>query len=159
MADGEAYMLSRDHEESKRLDVQHEFIRSLGHGHLLHPSIPRKGLQAVADVGTGTGVWLRDFAASLRSSTHSHENATFVGFDISLQQFPPVKLPGIDFVIHDITKPFPQKYHERFDLVHVRLLSYALKALDLKKAVNNVVQILRKRGTHIAPCSGALLFE
>ena len=139
----EAYMLQRDPKESMRLNGQHEFMRALSSNNLIHPSIPRKSLQAIADVGTGTGVWLQDTAHDLLTSGQPSRNIEFVGFDISPQQFPQNANKGMDFVIHSIIEPFPQQYHERFDLVHVRLLSYAIKARDLLKAVENVVEILR----------------
>ena len=134
-------MLSRDHEESERLDAQHHFARALAHGHLIQPSIPRSNLQTIADVGTGTGVWLREAARELATPDKPVE---FVGFDISALQFPQDDVRGVEFVVHDIVRSFPPQYHGRFDLVHVRFLTYALKAQDLEKAVENVVQIIRE---------------
>ena len=160
----EAYMLQRNSTESTRLNTQHAFFLALAHAQLIHPSIPRQNLRAIADVGTGTGVWLRETAQELVNDTkrthdssagggvgggavHDHE---FVGFDISPSQFPHPEDEAasgnahVDFVVHDITEPFPPQYHGKFDLVHVRLLSYAIKAADLARVVENVVQILRK---------------
>ena len=57
-------MLQRD-EESKRLNALSKFLRALFYGHLIHPSIPRHELRAVADVGTGTGVWVDDVQQEL----------------------------------------------------------------------------------------------
>ena len=139
----EAYMLQRDSKESMRLNGQHEFMRALSSNNLIHPSIPRGSLQAIADVGTGTGVWLEDTAHDLLTSGTPSGNIEFVGFDISPQQFPQSRNKGMDFVTHNIIEPFPQQYREKFDLVHVRLLSYAIKANDLLKAVENVIEILR----------------
>ena len=147
MATTEAYMLQRDGQESKRLDSQHALMCALSGDQLVHSSIPRKVIHTVADVATGTGVWLRDLAARADLSTHadSQEDA-FVGFDISSQQFPSTETnsPNVKFVVHDITEAFPPEYHEKFDLVNVRLISYAIKAVDLDKAVWHVLQILRK---------------
>ncbi|KAK3167845.1 hypothetical protein OEA41_004291 [Lepraria neglecta] len=143
MATEEAYMLSRNHEESRRLDAQHHFSRELAHGHLIQPSIPQSGLRSIADVGTGTGIWLREAAQELATP---NEQIEFTGFDISVQQFPKDSIQGVNFVMHDIVEPFPQEYHEKFDLVHVRLLSYAIKEQDLDKAVENIIQILRPGG-------------
>lgn len=142
MADGEAYMLQRNPEESRRLDTQHDFLRALAHGELIHPSIPRQGLRAVADVATGTGVWLQEAFRELTVGQNDPGAVDFVGFDISPSQFPDEKVPGIDFFLHDVTQAFPRQYHARFDLVHVRLLSYAIKAQHLMTVVENVVQIL-----------------
>ena len=51
MATDEAHMLSRDQEESRRLDAQHHFCRALAHGHLVQPSIHLSGLRDVATQG------------------------------------------------------------------------------------------------------------
>lgn len=142
MADCEAYMLQRNPEESRRLDTQHEFLRALAHGELIHPSVPHERLRAVADVATGTGVWLRETLRELTFGQSDPRGVDFVGFDISPSQFPDEKVPGIEFFVHDVTESFPHQYHARFDLVHVRCLSYAIKAQDLMTVVENVVQIL-----------------
>ena len=142
----DGYMLRRDSQESKRLNVQHEFMVALSGGHLVHPSIPCSVLQAVADVATGTGIWLRDVEKSLAATSQAGSKKTsFVGFDISPQQFPLAgeTPPNLSFVTHDMTEPFPSEYHETFDLVSVRLVSYVVKAADLEKVVRHILQILR----------------
>ncbi len=140
MATDEAYMLTRDQDESRRLDIQHMFMRQLAHGSLIQPSIPRSELRTVADVATGTGVWLREAAQEL---TTSHEMISYTGFDISAEQFPKDHIPGVSFIVQNVVEPFPPEYHGRYDLVNVRLLSYALKAQDLEISVKNIIQILR----------------
>ena len=142
MANHEAYMLQRNAEESSRLDTQHTFLRALAHGELIHSSIPREPLRAVADVGAGTGVWLKETAQELENTQDRLGGVEYVGFDISPSQFPHDKAPGIDFVVHDVNEPFPHRYHAKFDLVHVRFLSYAISAPGMLRVVENVVQIL-----------------
>lgn len=141
MATEEAYMLNRSQEESIRLDVQHHYMRQLAHGSLIQPSIPRSNIRAIADVATGTGIWLREAAQEF---TTSKEKMDFTGFDISAQQFPKDDNHCINFVVHNVVEPFPPEYHEQFDLVHVRLLSYALRAQDLEDSVRNIIQLLSK---------------
>ena len=144
MAEKEAYMLGRDSDESSRLNVQHELVLALCQQQLIHPYIPRQELKHVADIGTGTGIWLQDVAAAFTTPGGEPRSSEYVGFDVSTQQFPSENPPGMDFVVHNTTQPYPEKYHGLFDLVHVRFLSYALKIADLEKAVQNIVQILRK---------------
>lgn len=149
MASKSSYMLKRDKDESKRLDFQHEFMRALGHGNILHPSIPRQDVCAVADMGTGTGIWLNDIAEELRAYEKHGENDAnlhLVGFDISAEQFPPGddQLSEVEFVVHDMTIPFPEQYHGRFDLVNMRFLVYALNEVYLQRVVENVAEILSK---------------
>ncbi|KAI4262734.1 MAG: hypothetical protein L6R42_002093 [Xanthoria sp. 1 TBL-2021] len=148
-SNGETYMLPRTIQESQRLDAQHEYMRHMSYGHLVHPSIPLHQLHAVADVATGTGRWLRQLAEdAVLPRPVSDQNPTFIGFDISNQQFPPQKElpPHLALETHDMVKPFPTEHHEKFDLVNVRLVSYAIKASDLDQVVRNVLQLLRPGG-------------
>lgn len=144
-------MLPRDSAESFRLNSQHAFLYQLAHGQFIHSSIPRSDIHSVADVGTGTGIWLQELASSdtfKRNETFAGRQSggvEYVGFDISAAQFPSDGEgvgTGIEFVVHDAAKSFPVQYHGRFDLVNVRLLSYAIKAEDLRSVVENVVEII-----------------
>lgn len=156
MVGKDGYMLQRGDEESKRLNAQHNFLRNLLGGHLVHPSIPSSTIKSVADVATGTGIWLRELAASPAYSGPSDgKERSFIGFDISSQQFPSAKdrQPNVTFIVHDMTEAFPSEYHEVFDLVNVRLVSYAIRAVELEKVVWNVLQLLSKQSLmtlHIA---------
>ncbi|KAL8946052.1 MAG: hypothetical protein Q9222_007498 [Ikaeria aurantiellina] len=146
---GEAYMLPRDATESQRLDAQHEYMRQMSYGHLIHPSVPAHQLKAVADVATGTGLWLRQVAERpVNAQASSRGGSKFVGFDISPQQFPPTdSLPShLSFVVHDFCEPFPIDYQQEFDLVNVRLVSYAIRAKDLEKVVRHIISLLRPGG-------------
>ena len=147
----EAYMLPRDPAETSRLNAQHAFLYQLAHGQLIHSSIPRSEIHSIADVGTGTGIWLKEVAAlntyknNKTGSAQVGGRAHYVGFDVSAAQFPSdeeKESQGIQFMVHDATKSFPGQYHGTFDLVHVRLLSYAIQAGDLRSVVENVVEIL-----------------
>ena len=65
-----------------------------------------------------------------------------MGFDISAKQFPSKEVPKIKFVVYDVFQPFPQEYQGKFDLVNVRLLTYALTSDSIQTAVENVAQLL-----------------
>ena len=147
----EAYMLPRNPTETMRLNSQHAFLHQLAHGQFIHSSIPPSDIHSVADVGTGTGIWLQELAAT--NTLESDEifggkpngGVEYVGFDISAAQFPSegsMVEGDIKFVVHDAAKSFPVRYHGKFDLVNVRLLSYAIKAAELQSVVENVVEII-----------------
>ncbi|KAL9619383.1 MAG: hypothetical protein Q9160_005978 [Pyrenula sp. 1 TL-2023] len=148
MASSEAYMLPRDAAESQRLDWQHWWMKAISHGQLLHQTIPIKSARAVADVATGTGAWIRD-AVSSWVSLGGQEQTEFVGFDISAAQFPQVIAPNLQFRVHDAIQPFPQEYKHKFDIVNVRLVSYAIKAEDIQNLVQNIAEILRQSPSYI----------
>ncbi|EAW11325.1 putative LaeA-like methyltransferase [Aspergillus clavatus NRRL 1] len=147
----EAYLLSRDAEESKRLNAQHVFLVDVIGGTPIHPSIPTENIQTIADAGTGTGIWLVDVATTLNKLHPQRETKLDLhGFDISPAQFPFTKLREprheIRLSVQDITCPFPKEYHNRFDLVHVRLLAGAMKEADYPATVRNLYNILKPGG-------------
>ncbi|KAE8320486.1 hypothetical protein BDV39DRAFT_211622 [Aspergillus sergii] len=99
---------------------------------------------SIADVGTGTGIWMKRLSSWIKSlpeapPCHLH------GFDISSDLFPAEK-ESFGFTIHDITQPFPREHLGRYDIVHIRLLCLALREPDLAKALKNVVGLLRPNG-------------
>lgn len=154
MADKELYQLARGGGEIDRLNSQSDWSLALAHGMILHPSIPLREISTIADVATGTGIWITTLASHLKgkSKQHGGRKHTFVGFDVSDAQFPTnehwEKEDGAErgerpeFVVHDMTRPFPSEYHQAFDLVHIRLVVVAVKTKDLPKVLRNVAEIL-----------------
>ncbi|KAF2231602.1 S-adenosyl-L-methionine-dependent methyltransferase [Viridothelium virens] len=146
-----SYPFTRFNSEADRLDAQHDFVRTWCRGALLHSSIPRGSIQRVADIGCGTGIWMRDMKES------TLPDAEFVGFDIDDAQFPvearrgeEKRDEGIRHVVHDVTKRFPREHRdsdgEGFDLVHVRFMSFALRKWDVDNVVRNLYEILKPGG-------------
>lgn len=146
MAKESTYMLShRDEQtqESERLERQYDLLKHVFSGQLLHPSIPPLGEHfAAADIGTGTGAWLNDLARTFPRPALSR--VRLVGFDISSSKYPSVNEERVDLVVHDITKRFPAEYHGVFDVVHLRLLVYAIREVDVVRVVENVTELLRQ---------------
>ena len=143
--------LNSDISETERLRIQHEHMRDVWCGRkLFHPSIPsdiaRTG--TVADIGTGSGIWLLDVAQHQDEPQSSQSGALtrYVGFDISAARFPESTNPHITFLEHDATQAFPECYHGYFDFIHVRLLVYAIPAAQLSRVVANIAQILKPGG-------------
>ncbi|KAL2810155.1 hypothetical protein BJX63DRAFT_328958 [Aspergillus granulosus] len=145
----EVYPLARDEAESIRLNAQHNMLVDIVGGPI-DKSIPLENISSVADVATGTGIWLLDAQAQLNAHTPSPTaigTRTYHGFDISAAQFPPSsEKQGISLSVHDILHPFPTEHHNRYDLVHVRMLVAALKAEEYEVAVRNLVPILKPGG-------------
>ena len=137
----EAYMLGREQQETQRLDEQHVFFKEFFDGNLLHHQILTTDVKTAADVGTATGVWLMETAAMLKS-IHGSELGPCVGFDISSSQFQKDPTGSIQYHVHDTAQPYPEEYLNFFEVVHVRLLSYALRADQLEQAVRNIMSIV-----------------
>ncbi|KAM0350632.1 hypothetical protein ACHAPU_003118 [Fusarium lateritium] len=97
---------------------------------------------AVADVGTGTGIWLRDLAREVNSS------ARLDGFDIDTSKFlPPKDLPGnVKLSLGDVFEPIPKNLVGQYDLVHSRLLTAVLRAGDWEPVAKNLMSLLRPGG-------------
>ncbi|KAL2783329.1 LaeA-like methyltransferase [Aspergillus keveii] len=139
----EKYVFGRGQKETERLDAQHILLAKVTGNTLIHPSIPKEGILSVADVGTGTGIWLRDIAQVL---DNTESKIYYHGFDISAEQFPIAPSRNTRFTVQDITLPFPEEHWNRYGLVHVRLLVAALDETEYKKAVWNLAAILRPGG-------------
>lgn len=128
----------KQEQESKRLNIQHEQIMHVFRGQLLHPSIsPIQEHSAIADIGTGTGLWLNAVARSFPS-----KELRLIGFDITSDKFSKENERGVELVVHDITKTFDTKWHGMFDIVHLRLLVYAIREADVGKVVENIRNLL-----------------
>ena len=143
------YTLGRGGEEIARLNEQHNWFKELNDGELLHRSLPvdPRSFTTVADIGCGTGIWLLDFYQANHASEGRHgPELKLVGFDISSEQFP-TNQEGedgslIEFVVHDVTKPFPEVYQHMFDLVNIRALALGLQKQHIAQAVRHVQQML-----------------
>ncbi|KAF2766339.1 S-adenosyl-L-methionine-dependent methyltransferase, partial [Teratosphaeria nubilosa] len=136
-----AYTLPRDQTESGRLNQQHEVYKQQL-GYILHPTIAASLPQTahIADVATGTGVWLLELASTL-PQTH-----TFTGLDLSPAQFPATPPPNFTFLTMNVLEPPPSELQGKFDLVNMRLLICGLKHPDWKTAARHVLRLLKPGG-------------
>jgi SAM-dependent methyltransferase len=137
--------------EIERLEWNHynTFIPTLYRGKFFPQHIqkyldglPRDRTPAIADVATGTGVWLLEIAPKLPPSSRLD------GFDISTAKFRPKdKLPAnVKLQCGDARSPFPEELHGQYDVVHVRLVVLALKADEWAKVAANLLPLLRPGG-------------
>ncbi|EED13940.1 hypothetical protein TSTA_101760 [Talaromyces stipitatus ATCC 10500] len=143
----EVYLFNRNDFERKRLNKQHELLVSLCNGNLLHPHIPKAAIGRLADIGTGSGIWLDDVAEKLEpdlEATSSLTEREYAGFDISAAHFPANPRPDTCYIVHDILEPFPNQFHNFYDVVNVRLMVLALKKYDIRVAAMNVAALLSK---------------
>ncbi|CAI7637812.1 unnamed protein product [Penicillium pancosmium] len=94
-------------------------------------------------------IWLKEIARTLPSSISPLH---LQGFDISAAQFPPQPQfhgPGKTWIllsVHDILKKWPAEHRGRYDFVHIRLLTAALKTESYKVALKNVRDLLKPNG-------------
>ncbi|PKX88641.1 class I SAM-dependent methyltransferase [Aspergillus novofumigatus IBT 16806] len=137
------YRLNRNVAASTRLSLQH-YIWKENMGYLLHPSIDvsRPDL-AIADVGTGTGIWILDLLRQL-------PNAKLHGFDISSEQYPAPGFlpPNVSLSKLDILGEIPEEYRGKFDVVHARLLVQVVNQAgsDPVPVIQNMMKLLKPGG-------------
>lgn len=133
-------------EEEHRLDKQHRSLlavtKTLLPSHVHSYLLSRQYAPAVADIGTGTGIWLRDLAAELPAQ------ARLDGYDVDISKFPSDSaLPqNVTLSYGDAVRPFPDQLHGQYDCVHLRLLHYALKSDQWLEVVANLKMLLRPAG-------------
>ncbi|KAI9733781.1 MAG: hypothetical protein M1818_007048 [Claussenomyces sp. TS43310] len=110
----------------------------------LHPSIPlgTGSNVKVADVATGNSIWLLDLARDLPPTTQLD------GFDVSLDQCPPSPwLPAnVDLHTWNIFEDPPSEFIEAFDVVHIRLITVAIKNDDPRPVLANLRKLLKPQG-------------
>ncbi|KAL9118055.1 MAG: hypothetical protein Q9187_005404 [Circinaria calcarea] len=121
-----------------RLNLQHFFWKDqLGYN--LHPSIPTSNPEIkIADVGTGTGIWLLELARDLSSS------AQLDGFDIDLSQSPPKEwLPkNVNMYKLDVFEELPDDLVGKYDVIHARLFLLIVQNNDPTPILKNFIRML-----------------
>ncbi|KAI1402161.1 S-adenosyl-L-methionine-dependent methyltransferase [Hypoxylon fuscum] len=136
------YVLTRDYLENSRLNLFHyQWVELFGYH--THPKIPINGPKLrIADVGTGTGVWLTDLAARLPSSVQLD------GLDISFRSMPPKDWLPSNVALRqwDIKGDVPDELVCAYDVVHLRNFVFVLKDGEMKQAVANVKKIIKPGG-------------
>ncbi|KAK4180950.1 S-adenosyl-L-methionine-dependent methyltransferase [Triangularia setosa] len=134
--------LSLIEEIPERLDEQHIFTtKTLGF--LIHPNIPTTSpTLKIADIGTGTGIWLLDIARSLPPTCQ------LTGFDVTSSAFlpPQVRPPNVTFKLQDMFLPFPDSEKGTYDLVAVRFVSSATPRAEWARAIENLMTLLKPGG-------------
>ncbi|KAH6646055.1 S-adenosyl-L-methionine-dependent methyltransferase [Truncatella angustata] len=142
------YTLNHDNPvEINRLDQNHyNLYLKLQGGHVVPPHIrdhlERVNNPRVADVGTGTGVFLRSLAERLPAT------ARLDGFDPDTSKFPdPSTLPpNIKLEYGDALAPFPKELVGSYDLVHLRLQFFSWQKDGWPKVVENMMNLLKPGG-------------
>ncbi|KAF2275005.1 S-adenosyl-L-methionine-dependent methyltransferase [Westerdykella ornata] len=139
----EPYWLGRASEEIQRLVKQH-FIWTKSIGYLIHPIISARlpPNARIADIGTGTGIWMTE-AAKVSPSTYQ-----FDGYDISSDAFlPQESLPSnVTLQIGDFKKPFPPELHGKYDMIAIRLIIISMGGDVWRQTLQNVLTLLKPGG-------------
>ncbi|KAF2677642.1 UMTA methyltransferase family protein-like protein [Lentithecium fluviatile CBS 122367] len=135
------YALKRDFNASTRLTAQHYLWKDVLKFEL-HPSISIGPDSHIADVATGNGIWLLDLMQNLPSTIKLD------GFDISLDQCPPdAWLPdNVNMHTWDLFEEPPARFVGVFDVVHIRLITVAVRNNDPRPILANLHRLLKPGG-------------
>ncbi|KAK8101519.1 S-adenosyl-L-methionine-dependent methyltransferase [Apiospora kogelbergensis] len=142
------YPLARDYIDFTRLNLQHHLWKDI-FGYSLSPKIPRdKEFLKVADVGTGTGVWLLDLHSQLDPSIKTE----LVGLDVDIGQVGPKEwLPeNLSLRQWSVFDEPPADLAGTFDIVNVRLIVFVIDQ-DPVPVLRNLMKLL-KPGGHLQWC-------
>ncbi|KAF9888042.1 hypothetical protein FE257_009306 [Aspergillus nanangensis] len=141
MTETDDYVLGRNIFHSVRLDAQHLLWR-IHTGYILHPQIPITDNMRVAELGTGTGIWLCEAAKELPSTTQLD------GFDISSEQFPNERQcpPNLTFDLMDSYLDPPLSLVGQYDVVHLRMWASNMKNGDSGPILRHAMQLLKPGG-------------
>ena len=140
LADGREYMLGRSYAAASRLNFQHYLWKdSLQFN--VHPSIPIPKDARIADVATGTAIWLIDVA-------RENPTAQLDGFDIDISQAPPQQWlsPNITLKTWNIFDSVPEQMIGIYDVVHVRLIVLVVQKSDPRTILRNLLRMLKPGG-------------
>ena len=140
LADGREYMLGRSYAAASRLNFQHYLWKESLHFNL-HPSISVPEGASIADVATGTAIWLIDVA-------REYATARLDGFDVNTSQAPPEQwLPSnITLKTWNIFDDVPEEMLGVYDVVHVRLIVLVVQRSDIKNVIRKLLQTLKPGG-------------
>ena len=140
LANGHGYMLNRGYTAACRLNYQY-YLWKQALQFNTHPSIPISGDLQIADIATGTGIWLLDL----------HQEFPFArldGFDIDISNAPPPQWLPENVSIHrwSIFDTVPAHLHGKYDIIHLRLLILVVQNSDPTAIIRNVSRMLKPGG-------------
>ncbi|KAA8627694.1 umta methyltransferase family protein [Pyrenophora tritici-repentis] len=150
MAENPDYVFTRDYIDNNRINLQHYLWVEL-FGYLTHPNIrllekahsstESKPLR-VADVGTGTAIWLTDLGARLP------HDVQLDGLDVSFNAAPPASwLPrNVTLRNWDIKEPAPAELIGAYDLVHIRNFAFVLQDAEIPSILDKLIALLKPGG-------------
>lgn len=140
LANGRGYMLEQHFAAASRLNFQfYLWKESLQFS--IHPSIPVPEDARIADVATGTAIWLIKLA-------HELPSARLDGFDIKLDQAPPAQWlpPQVHLRTWNVFDNVPDDMLGAYDVVHMRLLVLVVENRDPRPIVRNLRKMLKPGG-------------
>ncbi|RAH47760.1 class I SAM-dependent methyltransferase [Aspergillus brunneoviolaceus CBS 621.78] len=142
MSEKPTYVLTRDYLDNIRLNLHHYLCVEL-FGYHTHPQIPLNGDNLrIADLGTGTGIWLQDIARRVPAS------AQLDALDVSFDAVPPKAwLPANMRTIEwDVKQDPPAELVGVYDVVHIRHFTLVLLDEEVGPVLERIYKLLKPGG-------------
>ncbi|PON20323.1 hypothetical protein TGAM01_v210822 [Trichoderma gamsii] len=141
MSDADDYVLGREYSEGLRLETQH-LLFNIHNGYTIDPKIPISPGMKIADIGTGTGIWLLDVARQVPSTVQLD------AFDISDKQFPhkDSRPDNMSCRILDAFSQVPDELIGVYDVVHLRLWCCIVRDCNTAALIQHATQLLKPGG-------------
>ncbi|RAQ52228.1 hypothetical protein AFGD_008707 [Aspergillus flavus] len=136
------YVLTRDYLDNNRINLHHYLCLEL-FGYHTHPEIPTADPNLkVADVGTGTGIWLTDLARRLPTTVQLD------ALDISFDATPPAEwLPSnVHTRVWDVKTDPPEDLIGVYDIVHIRHFTLVLLEEEVESVLARLFKLLKPGG-------------
>ncbi|KAJ5701385.1 hypothetical protein N7488_008933 [Penicillium malachiteum] len=130
------YVFTRDYLDNNCINLQRYLTVQL-FGYHIHPSIPVQTEDLrIADIGTGTGIWLTDLVSKLPSSTRLD------GLDISLDaaHLPEMLPTNLNLRLWDTKDDVPEDLVGVYNVVHVRFFVFVLQHPDLEHVLDDLIK-------------------
>ena len=141
LADDGGYPMDRSHAAACRLNLQY-YLWKDALKFTIHPSIEITANSVIADVATGTAMWLIDVA-------RQNPGVQLDGLDIDLKQAPHPQwlLPSnITLRTWNIFENPPSDLVGKYDFVHVRLLVLVIEGDKPQNVIRNIAKLLKPGG-------------
>lgn len=109
------------------------------------PAGPKGTTLRIAEVASGTGL----FAAQLKKqlADDGYTDVEIDAFDLVHNHSVPELVDNtINYKIHNMVKPWPEEFHNKYDYVHVRFIGGSLQKEEWEPSVKNCIDILRPGG-------------
>jgi len=149
------YVFTRDFLDNNRINLMHTLTAKV-FGYLIHPKILRSTISPnrdensptstepptlrIADVGTGTAIWLCDVLDQIGKDA----NIEAYGFDISFDAAPPPSTLPENLTLRkwDVREDLPGDLVGMFDIVHVRFFAFVLLGDEIPGVVGRLFKML-----------------
>ncbi|KAI0173119.1 S-adenosyl-L-methionine-dependent methyltransferase [Hypoxylon sp. FL1284] len=141
MALNTEYVFTRDFLDNTRINLMHHVWTKV-FGYIVHPKVPTEAANLrIADVGTGSGIWLIDVGEKLKQ-------ARLDGLDISFDAAPPSEtLPSnVDFRYWNVRDAVPEDLIGVYDIVHIRFFAFVLLNDEIPDVVAKIFSLLKPGG-------------